>query len=142
MNDAADKYSPEIAEAFHPTDTDRPATKKSPAVFEVRADQNPIAIVATTVTSENAKTHPSNDTGVPNRFKVNMPLIRVSLCGCPLLYPRCLRFLERNRSANEVIRNHPHERKEKHPEQQPRQRESRDALRHEFRREIVQQRQS
>ena len=27
MNDAADKYSPEIAAAFHPTDTDRPATR-------------------------------------------------------------------------------------------------------------------
>src|SRR5688572_11453099 len=55
MNDAADRYSPEIAEAFQPTDTDRPATKKSLAVFDFFADQKPIPIVTTTVTNENAK---------------------------------------------------------------------------------------
>src|SRR4051812_33211512 len=52
MKDAADKYSPEIADAFQPTETDRPATKKSPAVFDFPADQNPIATVNATVTRE------------------------------------------------------------------------------------------
>jgi len=41
MNDAADRYSPEMAEAFQPTETERPATKKSLAVLEVRADGSP-----------------------------------------------------------------------------------------------------
>src|SRR4051812_40144044 len=68
MNEAAERYSPEIAEAFQPTDTERPATKKSPAVFDFPADQNPIAIVATTVTRENVSTHGSafdKDTSTP-----------------------------------------------------------------------------
>src|SRR5262245_21642045 len=51
MNDAALRYSPEMAEAFQPTLTLRPATKKSCAVFERRADQNPIQIVAMTVSA-------------------------------------------------------------------------------------------
>ena len=55
MKDAAERYSPDIAEAFHPTETDLPATKKSPAVFDFPADQNPIATVATTVIIENRK---------------------------------------------------------------------------------------
>ena len=55
MNDAADRYSPEMADAFQPTDTERPATKKSLAVFDRRADQNPMPRVTTTVTKENAK---------------------------------------------------------------------------------------
>src|SRR3954470_5718493 len=59
MNEAAERYSPEIAEAFQPTETDRPATKKSPAVREVRADQKPMAMVAMTVIIENASTQPS-----------------------------------------------------------------------------------
>ena len=42
MNEAAERYSPEIAEAFQPTDTERPATKKSLAVFECCADQKPM----------------------------------------------------------------------------------------------------
>ena len=49
MKDAAERYSPEIAEAFHPTETERPATKKSCAVFDLRADQKPIHTVAATV---------------------------------------------------------------------------------------------
>ena len=73
MNEAAERYSPEIAEAFQPTETERPATKKSPAVLDVRADQKPIAIVAATVTKENAKTQPSNSTSEPKKFRVNMP---------------------------------------------------------------------
>jgi hypothetical protein len=49
MKLAALKYSPEMALAFHPTLTLRPATKKSLAVFERFADQKPIQIVAMTV---------------------------------------------------------------------------------------------
>src|SRR5687768_7329642 len=59
MNDAAERYSPEIAEAFHPTDTDRPATKKSLAVFDFRADQIPIQMVTATVMNEKVKIHGS-----------------------------------------------------------------------------------
>jgi hypothetical protein len=59
MNEAAERYSPEIAEAFQPTDTERPATKKSLAVFDVFRDRKPIQIVTTTVISENAKIHGS-----------------------------------------------------------------------------------
>jgi hypothetical protein len=55
MNEAALKYSPEIAEAFQPTLTLRPATKKSWAVLEDRAARKPIKIVMTTVTPLNAK---------------------------------------------------------------------------------------
>src|SRR3989440_2875855 len=51
MNDAALKYSPEIAEAFHPTLTLRPATKKSCAVLDFRAAQKPSQIVAKTVSA-------------------------------------------------------------------------------------------
>ena len=36
MNEAAERYSPEIAEAFQKTLTDRPATKKSDAVLAFR----------------------------------------------------------------------------------------------------------
>src|SRR5436190_23661189 len=59
MNDAADRYSPEIAEAFQPTDTERPATKKSLAVFDCLADQKPMPIVTTTVMKANVKIHGS-----------------------------------------------------------------------------------
>jgi hypothetical protein len=59
MKEAADRYSPEMAEAFQPTDTERPATKKSLAVLEVFAERNPIHTVTTTVMKENAKIHGS-----------------------------------------------------------------------------------
>src|SRR5262245_40103472 len=55
IKEAALRYSPEIAEAFQPTDTARPATKKSEAVRERRAAQNPIQIVARTVSRLNAR---------------------------------------------------------------------------------------
>src|ERR1043165_9193124 len=55
MNEAAERYSPEIAEAFQPTETERPATKKSLAVFDCRADQKPLPMVTTTVMKEKAK---------------------------------------------------------------------------------------
>src|SRR2546423_6741358 len=59
MNEAAERYSPEIAEAFQPTDTARPATKKSEAVLDLRADQKPIQMVAATVISEKQRIHGS-----------------------------------------------------------------------------------
>src|SRR5688500_5515656 len=59
MNDAAERYSPEMADAFQPTETERPATKKSLAVFDFRADQIPIQIVTATVINENVKIHGS-----------------------------------------------------------------------------------
>src|ERR1035437_7641170 len=67
MNEAADRYSPEIAEAFQPTDTERPATKKSLAVFEVRAERNPIQSVAKTVINENPKIQGSIPPSSPPR---------------------------------------------------------------------------
>src|SRR6186997_2607900 len=54
LKDAAERYSPEMAEAFQPTDTERPATKKSLAVLEVFADRKPIQTVTTTVIREKA----------------------------------------------------------------------------------------
>src|SRR4051812_19869612 len=48
MNEAAERYSPEIAEAFQKTFTVRPATKKSEAVREMRVAYAPRAIVART----------------------------------------------------------------------------------------------
>ncbi len=55
MNDAALRYSPEMALAFHPTLTLRPATKKSLAVFEDFAERKPIQIVTMTVIELNAR---------------------------------------------------------------------------------------
>src|SRR6266508_2098407 len=49
MKLAALKYSPEMALAFQPTLTLRPATKKSLAVLLRLADQKPIQIVTRTV---------------------------------------------------------------------------------------------
>src|SRR5689334_14034574 len=68
MNEAAERYSPEMAEAFQPTDTERPATKKSLVVLDFLADQKPMPIVTTTVTSENMKIHGSTP---PSWAKIN-----------------------------------------------------------------------
>lgn len=51
MKLAALRYSPEMALAFQPTLTLRPATKKSLAVRDFFADQNPSQIVTMTVTA-------------------------------------------------------------------------------------------
>ena len=59
INEAAERYSPEIAAEFHPTETERPATKKSWAVLDWRAAQNPINTVITTVVSEKNTIHGS-----------------------------------------------------------------------------------
>src|SRR4051812_24444373 len=59
MKEAALRYSPEIAEAFHPTLTERPATKKSWAVFDLRAAQKPIQIVPPTIRRLNVRMYGS-----------------------------------------------------------------------------------
>src|SRR6185503_2497644 len=51
MKLAAMRYSPEMALAFMPTPTLRPATKKSLAVLDFFAERKPIQIVARTVTA-------------------------------------------------------------------------------------------
>src|SRR3954452_1186546 len=101
MNDAAERYSPEMAEAFQPTETERPATKKSPAVFEVRADQKPIPMVATTVMKEKAKTQPSKETEAPNKSRWNISVVQANARGLDLF--------ERDRSFDEVERDHPNQ---------------------------------
>ena len=55
MKLAALRYSPEMAEAFQPTETERPATKKSEADLEVLAERKPIQMVTMTVTAEKAR---------------------------------------------------------------------------------------
>ena len=55
MNEAALRYSPEMAEAFQPTLTPRPATKKSAADLDFRAAQKPMKTVTTTVMALNAR---------------------------------------------------------------------------------------
>lgn len=50
MKLAALRYSPEIADAFQPTETERPATKKSEADLELFAERKPIHRVMKTVT--------------------------------------------------------------------------------------------
>src|SRR3954464_10873403 len=92
MNEAADRYSPEMAEAFQPTETERPATKKSLAVFEVLAERNPIQIVTTTVMEENARIHGSTSPNIPaaNRagnIMINAPPFRSDALA-PLHLPR------------------------------------------------------
>ena len=55
INEAAPRHSLEMALTFQPTETDRPATKKSWAVFDRFADQKPIQIVAMTVAALKAR---------------------------------------------------------------------------------------
>src|SRR5204863_1590385 len=50
MKEAAERYSPLIADAFQKTLTVRPATKKSEAVRDIRVAQIPNPIVAATMT--------------------------------------------------------------------------------------------
>ena len=52
MKLAALRYSPEMAEAFQPTETERPATKKSEADLEDFAERKPMMMVIITVMAE------------------------------------------------------------------------------------------
>src|SRR3954465_7559034 len=102
MKDAAERYSPEIAEAFQPTDTERPATKKSLAVFEVRAERKPIHTVTTTVIREKARIHGST------------PLRKARVVMASAFDGLDLVLLQLNRAADESPRDDPHEREEQH----------------------------
>ncbi len=55
MKLAALRYSPEMALAFQPTPTLRPATKKSLAVLDFFAERKPIQMVTSTVTAVKAR---------------------------------------------------------------------------------------
>src|SRR5687768_7669415 len=59
MKLAAERYSPEMALAFQPTETLRPATKKSLAVLDFFAVQKPMKMVAMTVRAEKARMYGS-----------------------------------------------------------------------------------
>ena len=59
MNEAAERYSPEMADAFQPTDTPRPATKKSEALLARPAAQNPMPTVTKTVRALSETIHGS-----------------------------------------------------------------------------------
>jgi len=54
-----------MAGAFQPTETGRPATKQSPAVFDRLAERKPIHTVAATVMNENARIHGSTSPRTP-----------------------------------------------------------------------------
>src|SRR5450432_1755562 len=130
MKDAAERYSPEIAEAFQPTETERPATKKSLAVLEVRAERKPIQIVATTVMSEKVKIHGST----PSRKARG--IMGSAFHGIDLV------LLQRDGALDEFPRDDPDEGEEQHAENKPAQRETGHPGGHERRGEIVEQRQT
>src|SRR5690349_12796589 len=109
MKEAAERYSPEMAEAFQPTETERPATKKSPAVLDLRADQKPIAIVATTVINEKANTHPSKVTVLPRRLRVNMGFLASGDFRKGRFHARTLFFFQQDRAFYEIKCNNPHQ---------------------------------
>src|SRR5690606_29156279 len=131
MNEAADRYSPEIADAFQPTDTERPATKKSLAVLDVFAERKPIHTVTTTVMNEKAKIH-----GSTFSRKAKVGIMGSAFDGLHFV------VFERDRTPDEAPRDDPHKRKKQHPQNQPAQRESCDASRHQLRSKIIKQRQS
>src|SRR5262245_29860126 len=122
MKLAALRYSPEMALAFQPTLTLRPATKKSEAVFDFLADQKPIPIVATTVRALKARMKGSmlmalawNRKGAETQRGDSFSRLPLRLCASAV-YLLNLRFLQRNRPADEHPRDHPHEGEEQHAE--------------------------
>src|SRR6478735_6694770 len=129
MKDAAERYSPEMADAFQPTDTERPATKKSLAVLEVFAERNPIQTVTTTVMREKATIHGSMPPTEAMKW-----FMASAFDGLHLV------LLQRDRLLDEAPGDDPHEGEKQHAEDQPAQREPRHARRHERRRVVVQQR--
>jgi hypothetical protein len=110
MKEAAERYSPEMAEAFQPTDTERPATKKSLAVLEVFAERKPIQTVTATVTNEKPKIHGSTPA---RRASTGSELMSV-----PPVFTFDLRDLvlfESDRAADEVTRRSPRQRENRTP---------------------------
>src|SRR6185436_8195908 len=107
MNDAAERYSPEMAEAFQPTDTERPATKKSLAVLEVFADRKPIQTVTTTVMREKATIQGSM-----------LPTVAIKGLMVSAFDRFHLVLLQGDRLPDEAPRDDPDEREEQHAEDQ------------------------
>src|SRR5690349_14154979 len=104
MNEAALRYSPEIAEAFQKAFTERPATKKSLAVCEMRVAQTPSPSVTSTITATKA-------------IGIHAPLSTIRsllLAG----HPGDL-ALDRLRGAHEIGGQQPGDRVEQQPEEQP-----------------------
>src|ERR1700712_4383124 len=108
MNEAAERYSPEIADAFQPTDTERPATKKSLAVLEVFAERKPIHTVTNTVMKEKAKIQGST----PLR-KARGMVMASAFDGIHFI------IFERNRTTDESPRDDPDKREKQHSENKP-----------------------
>src|SRR5436309_2942112 len=95
MKEAALRYSPEMAEAFQKTFTERPATKKSLAVCEIRVAQRPRPMVTRTITATNA-------TGIQaNSLTAHL-------------------LLHLLRRPHEIRREQPRDRVEHHPQEEPR----------------------
>ena len=130
MKEAAERYSPEMAEAFQPTETERPATKKSPALLDLPAVQKPMPTVMTTVTSEQTAIQGSMPWAARRAFM---------LFGQAVLSGLGFGVLERDGALDEDIRDDPDEGEEEDAEDQPREGEPEDALGHERRLIIVQQ---
>src|SRR5215216_5207171 len=102
MNEAADRYSPEMAEAFQPTETERPATKKSLAVFDVRAERNPIQIVTATVTAEKAKIQGSTPSSMA-REESKLAMAYNFLPALTALTSSSSKAIERRMKIHEII---------------------------------------
>src|SRR5438477_978327 len=104
MKEAALRYSPEMAEAFQKALTERPATKKSLAVCEIRVAQTPSPSVTSTITATKA-------TGIQ---------VALSMTGSlPLAGQRCHLALDGLRGADEVGGQQPGDRIEQQPQEQP-----------------------
>src|SRR5436305_3555224 len=114
MKEAAERYSPEMAEAFQPTDTERPATKKSWAVLDLRAAQKPIQMVTATVTREKTRIQGSR---------------------CILQFGFFL--LEGDGLFDENPCDHPNKREEQHAQDKPTEGESEDPPGHDFGKKVV-----
>src|SRR5262245_8102275 len=148
MKLAALRYSPEMALAFQPTETLRPATKKSEAVLEVFAERKPIQIVTMTVTALKARiqgsmvmTNVLNRGGAEARRTDSLLRAPPRLCVSAVNFAD-LGFLQRDGTLDENVSNRPDKREEQHAEHKPCQCEAKDARRHRFREEIVEQRQT
>src|SRR5438093_4881155 len=104
MNEAALRYSPEMAEAFQKALTARPATKKSLAVCEIRVAQTPSPSVTSTITATKA-------TGIQAAL--------VMAGDHPLAGQSRHLVLDGLRGADEVGGQQPGDRIEQQPQEQP-----------------------
>src|SRR5215210_2437818 len=136
MKEAALRYSPEMAEAFQKTFTERPATKKSLAVWEMRVAQIPRPIVAATTRTTKA-------TGI-QAVSPTMPLLTIRDFGMPSLGAVRHRdlVLYGFGCPDEVAREQPRDRVEQQPQKQPRSAEAGDPRLCHYRQEVVHYRQA